>query len=271
VIDSLTPFQKPAQSLRWLRVGLLFLIGASLLAPVRALSANPFKYDPIIDDPPIIPQRSQTVEWVQTDSGVRVGAFLGAYFGSASSFLTKELSSLDTGTHPQFGLTLGYRFSGETSASTRGERWLAGGIARRFELSLQCSAGFGRTYERRDYDDAVDVLLRPQLTFHLLDGQLIGLGVIAGLQAAIFDIERGEVSQAALGPMFGGRLTWKVSRNNHVFIEGGWSHLYDFLAYSFRPPTEDELIENPQITRFKVTGDWFNLYQVTVGYQLLGF
>ena len=270
-MDSLIAQKKPMQSRLWLRVGLLLLISAPLLAPLRPISADPFNYDPIIDDPPVIPQRSQTVEWVQTESGVRVGLFLGTYFGSASSFLTKELSSLDTGTHPQFGLTFGYRFSGEASQNRRGRRWLAGGIARRFELSLQCSAGFGRTYERRDYDDAFDFLLRPQLTFHLLDGQLIGLGVIAGLQAAIFDIERGEVSQAALGPILGGRMTWKVSRNNHVFIEGGWSHLYDFLAYSFRPPTDDELMENPQITKFKVTGDWFNLYQITVGYQLLGF
>ena len=56
-----------------------------------------------------------------------------------------------------------------------------------------------------------------------------------------------------------------------LYVEFHWSPLYDFLAYSFRDPTEEELEENPEIVEIKTNGAWFNHYQAFVGLRLLDF
>ena len=79
------------------------------------------------------------------------------------------------------------------------------------------------------------------------------------------------MSQVAAGPSIAPRLTWKLSDLSQIYVEFHWSPLYDFLAYSFREPTEDELEENPELVEIKLKGKWFNHYQTIVGLRLLGF
>ena len=221
----------------------------------------PFNYNPLLDTPPSTPASERKVEWTKSASGFRVGSFVGLSFGSAASYLSPRISSLDVGTFPLFGLSLGMRLgAGEIE-----------GVLRRFELSLSGALGFGRTYERGDYDDALDIHLRPALTLHLLETLTWDLSTQLGAQVIAFDSESGEVSQIAFGSYIGPRITWKMSEIAHVYLEFGWAYLYDFLAYSFREPTEDELLDNPAIIEIKEKGEWFNHYQISGGLQLLGF
>ena len=222
---------------------------------------GPFKYNPVLDAPPIIPKKERSVEWTKAASGFRVGSFAGVSFGSAASYLSPRISSLDVGTFPLFGLSLSLRFGANSKSS----------IAKMFELSFNTALGFGRTYEKGDYDNALDVHIRPMLTAHLLEGQRWGLASSLGLNAIIFDTENGEVSQFATGLYLAPRITWKLSDLAQLYLEFAWSPIYDHLAYEFREPTEEELEENPQIIEIKEKGAWFNQYQVLGGLRLLGF
>lgn len=221
----------------------------------------PFDFNPILDMAPFNPQKERMVEWTQGASGFRVGSFVGVYFGSAASYLSPRISSLDVGTFPLFGLTLSLRFgSGSTNK-----------VLQMFELSFNTALGFGQTFEKGDYDDALDIHIRPMLTAHLLESQTWGLAGSLGLNAIIFDTEEGEVSQFATGVYLAPRVTWKLSDFAQIYIEFAWSPIYDHLAYDFREPTEEELEENPQIIEIKEKGKWFNQYQVLGGLRLLGF
>lgn len=221
----------------------------------------PFNFNPLLDASPTPPKAERIVEWTEGASGFRVGSFVGLTFGSAASYLSPRISSLDLGTFPLFGLSLGARLGmGEVE-----------GILRRFELSFSSALGFGRTFERGDYDNALDIHLRPTIGIHLLESLNWGFSTSVGLNVIIFDSEDGEVSQVTSGSYLSPRLTWKMSDIAHVYLEFSWSYLYDFLAYSFREPTEEELIDNPAILEIKEKGAWFNHYQVCGGLQLLGF
>ena len=223
--------------------------------------ASPFEYSPLLDVAPETPRRERTIEWTEGASGFRVGSYLGVSFGSAASYLSPRISSLDLGTFPLCGLYLGYRLG-----STHAEGWV-----KRFELGINSALGFGRTFELNNYDDALDVHIRPMVTYHFAEGEswVTSLGV--GLNIIVFDLEDEEVSQIGIGPAFAPRLTWKMGDLSQVFFEFQWSPLYDFLAYSFREPTEDELMDNPEILEIKENGKWFNHYLGIVGLRLLGF
>ena len=221
----------------------------------------PFDYNPILDARPKVPRRERVVEWTRGASGFRVGTYLGVSFGSAASYLSPRISSLDLGTFPLFGLSLGVRLGADQTQ----------GLLRRFELGLNGALGFGRTFEQGDYDNALDIHLRPSLTCHFAEGQRWATSASVSLNTIIFDSEDGEVSQIAVGPSFAPRLTWKMSDLSQLYVEFHWSPLYDFLAYSFRDPTEDELDENPEIIEIKEKGKWFNHYQAIIGLRLLGF
>lgn len=225
----------------------------------------PFNFNPLLDQRPITPSRERIVEWTQGASGFRVSSFLGMSFGTAASYLSPRISSLDVGTFPLFGLSLGYRLGSQLNH----EQGLH--LLKRFEISFNTSLGFGRTYELGDYDDALDIHFRPMLTLHLAESQSWGLAGLVGLNAILFDVEEGEVSQATLGSYLGARVRWIMSDLAELYLDFGWSHLYDYLAYEFREPTEAELEENPLIVEIKEKGKWFNHYQVIMGVQLLGF
>jgi hypothetical protein len=221
----------------------------------------PFDFNPLLDDPPFMPQRTRVTEWTQGASGFRVSSFLGLSFGSAASYLSPRISSLDIGTFPLFGLSLGVRLGGG----------YPDGFIKRLELGINAAVGFGRTFEQGGYDDAIDLHFRPTLTTHIFESQSWGVATSVGLNAIIFDSEDGEVSQLALGSYLAPRLTWKTSDLAQLYLEFGWSYIYDFLAYSFREPTEEEIEDNPQILEIKEKGDWFNHYQLIIGLRLLGF
>ncbi len=239
----------------------LLLMSASPTWAQTSIEAPPFDFNPLIDQRPITPKRERTVEWTQGASGFRVASFLGLSFGSAASYLSPRISSLDVGTFPLFGLSLGSRLG-----SGLDDHWV-----KRLELSLSTSLGFGRTFELGDYDDAIDIHLRPMLALHVLEGQSWGLVALGGLNGIMFDVEEGEVSQVTLGSYLGTRVRWVMSDLAELYIEFGWSHLYDYLAYEYREPTEAELEDNPLIVEIKEKGKWFNHYQVLLGLQLLGF
>lgn len=222
---------------------------------------SPFEFNPILDGAPSTPQSSSRVDWIQGASGLRVSSFTGLSFGSAASYLSPRISSLDIGTFPLFGISFSHRLgAGQTD-----------GLVKRFELGLSTAIGFGRTFEKGDYDDAIDIHLRTYTTVHLLENQDWSLATSLGLHAVAFDNEESEVSQIAVGPYFAPRLTWKTGDLAHIYFEFAWSYLYDFLAYSFREPTVEELEDNPLIVEIKEKGAWFNHYQIIIGLRLLGF
>lgn len=240
---------------------LIILMGCQSSWAKKVDEAPPFDFNPLLDQRPITPQRERSVVWTQGASGFRVSSYLGLSFGSAGSYLSPRISSLDVGTFPLFGLSFAYRLG-----SGLNDHWV-----KRLELSLSSSLGFGRTFELGAYDDAIDIHLRPTLALHLLEGQTWGLAAVSGLNAIMFDVEEGEVSQVALGSYLGARTRWIMSDQAEIYLEFAWSHLYDYLAYEFREPTEAELEDNPLIVEIKEKGKWFNHYQVLLGLQLLGF
>ena len=241
----------------------LFICTSLLISEVVSAETTPppFDYNPILDARPKVPRRERVVEWTRGASGFRVGTYFGVSFGSAASYLSPRISSLDLGTFPLFGLSLGVRLGADQNQ----------GLLRRFELGINGALGFGRTYEKGDYDNALDIHLRPSITCHFAEGQRWATSASVSLNTIIFDSEDGEVSQIAVGPSFAPRLTWKMGDLSQVYVEFHWSPLYDFLAYSFRDPTEDELEENPEIIEIKEKGKWFNHYQAIIGLRLLGF
>ena len=221
----------------------------------------PFDFNAVLDSPPGIPSKERVVEWTQGAGGFRVGMFGGLSFGSAASYLSPRISSLDRGMFPFVGLSFSYRLgAGRTQ-----------GLLRRFELDLSSALGFGRTFEKGDYDDALDIHIRPGVTFHAFEGQQWATSLMMQFNAIVFDSEGGEVSQLAVGPAIGPRLTWKMSDLSQIYLSFSWSTVYDFMAFSFRDPTEEELEDDPTIKEIKVKGDWFNHYQVSLGFRLLGF
>lgn len=224
-------------------------------------ASPPFDYNPLLDGRPLTPNRERSVEWTRGASGLRIGTYAGISFGSAASYLSPRISSLDLGTFPLFGLSLGVRLGADQPESFK----------RRFELTLNTALGFGRTFERSEYDNALDVHLRPSLTFHISESQAWGLSASASLNLIVFDVEDGEVSQVGVGPAFAPRFTWKMSDLSQLYFELHWSPLYDVLAYSFREPTASELEDNPDIVEVKMSGQWFNHYQALFGLRLLGF
>lgn len=217
------------------------------------LILSPFDYDPLIDDFPTTPKRERQVIKLHSGLGFQIGPFVGMYFGAAGSYLTPNLSSLDYGAFPQYGLHVGYQLS---------PRWT---------LGIDGSFGTGRTYEDRNYDDAFDVLFRPSLSFAPLNGRSWKWNIELGGQLAVYDLEEGQVSQIAVGPYTGSQILYKLSPLSHLYLGFGWSYLYDFFAYRFRPPTEEELMDNPNVVKFKVNGAWFHLNQWTLGYRISGF
>lgn len=227
----------------------------------ESVESPPFNSNPLLDDPPQREGSERAVSWTEGSSGFRIGSFAGLSFGSAASYLSPRISSLDVGTFPLFGLSLSVRLgTGEVD-----------GLLRRFELSINSALGFGRTFERGAYDDALDIHIKPMVTLHLFETLNWGFAVSGGLSAIAFDSEDDEVSQLGLGPYLAPRITWNMNDNAQLYFEFGWSSLYDFLAYSFREPTEEEVIDNPSILEIKEKGEWFNHYQVIGGLRLLGF
>ena len=212
-----------------------------------------FDYDALIDDPPITQKRGRFIQQVGTPSGFQIGPFIGMYFGAAASYLTSELSSLDAGAFPQYGLHIGYQIS---------PRWTIG---------LDSSFGTGRTFEEGAYDTAFDLLFRPSLSISPLIGKSWKWTIDLGGQIVVYDLERQEVSQVGVGPYTGTQLIYNLDKSSQIYLGFGWSYLYDLFAFSFRPPTEEELMDNPNLVRFKVKGAWFNLNQVMLGYRLFGF
>jgi hypothetical protein len=242
-----------------------------MMATAMNSYADPFQYNDLIDDKPVPINKELQITWTEQSNGFTIGSFSGMYLGSASSFLSPEISSLDRGAHVQFGLSIGYRLQGSQKTVYRRQESVNLSLAKRFEFTLKWALGLGQTYERSNYDHAFDHLLSPLITFHLWESQGWGVASDLGMLLALYDLEDGEVSQIALGSHLGLKLIWKLSEQHHLYISPVWNHIYDLSAYSFREPTEKEREENPQILKFKVKGKWFNLYQVIVGYQLLGF
>jgi len=223
----------------------------------RALSApvsEPEGFDPILDAPPSLPEPGLRVEAISSArSGFIVEADAGAYFGVSSSYKASDLSTLYGGTRPRFGFALGGR------------------LELPVEVSLGVALGFGETYERRNFDNALDVFSELKLSYVPLDLKGWSLGASLGLLLATYDVEDGSVSQIAFGPELSLRLAREVVNSNQLYLDFSWAPIYNTTAYHLRDPTEEELEENPDAFKFKVKGEWGHLFMLSLGVRLSGF
>ena len=239
------------------------IIGSFILLTVRHIYAQgagtegsesgSFSYNEILDDSPIFPKKQLSFTVRTERTGLKVGAYTGLYSGAAASYLSPDFAALDQGTFPNFGMYIGGHF------------WLP------VELGLSVGLGLGRTFERGNYDDAYDILIRPQLIYHAIDWPSWTLTGISGIQINLYDNEFDEVSQLGMGPYLGAGAIWKLSPQNELLFEGGTSYLWNPLAYSFRSATQQELEDNPDVDRYKTLGEWFQLFQVNIYWRILGF
>ena len=136
---------------------------------------------------------------------------------------------------------------------------------------MSVGLGLGRTFERGSYDDAYDLLIRPQLMYHAIDWPSWTLTAMSGVQINLYDNEFDALSQLGIGPYLGTGVIWKLSPQNELLFEAGTSYLWGPLAYSFRAATLQELENNPDVDRYKTLGEWFQLFQVNIYWRILGF
>lgn len=242
----------------------LMTLSLTHTAPLTGLLTEPLwvgaalgsPYDPILDEPPAAPATGLTRSGeLRREGGLVVSTDAGLYFGSASSFLSSEEATLYGGAHPRFGVQLGWRLATQLP----------------LELSFGGALGFGETFERDTFDDALDIFLSARALYTPLRGVSWSLGFELGGQASVFDFERGTMSQYGLGPLIGALLAYRLSDTSQLTLALTWNLLYNPQAFYLRDPTDEELAENPEAYKFKVVGEWENLFQLTVGYRLFNF
>ena len=229
------------------------LLSALLSAPLTCGAALGSPYDPILDEPPTLPSSGLKRLEGRRAGGLVVSTDMGLYFGSASSFLSSEETTLYGGVHPRFGVQLGGRLSIP------------------LELSVGGALGFGETFERDSFDNALDVFLSARALYLPFEGVDWSLGFELGGQLSVFDFERSTISQYGLGALVGALLSYRLSDTSQLFLSFSWHPLYNPDAFYLRDATEEELLENPEAYKFKVAGEWGNMFQLTVGYRLFNF
>ena len=226
------------------------------LALILALCApqpNPDAYDPLLDVPPNATGPGTRLHTPDPKApGTYVGAFGGISTGHVRSILTDELSELDANVNGLVGFELGYR-----TAS-----WV--------DLALNLGLGFGTTWspKERVYESAFDVLVQARVLGHVFERPSWGLYTGVGGNAVLYDVEEAGLNQAGAGPAVFVGLQKRMGPHSLIFLEGSYGPFFDFLAYRYEAPTEAQLLEDPDRGIRKITGGWFQLIRVSVGYRL---
>lgn len=231
-------------------------LALSLLLAAPALAADPDAFDPLLDLPPEGDARDQTYEAPDPRSpGFTIGGFGGWYIGSVKSFLTKDRSTLTSGSRP----FVGFGFGGRTRSP--------------IELGIDIGLGLGQTFLPKYNINvaAFDLILAPRLLVHLYESP--GLGVYTGAagEAILFDVEPAGLNQAGIGPALVVGLLRRLGPHSFIFAEVTASAFYDLLAFKYVPPDEEALLEDPTLEPKREDGEWYGIARFTLGYRLTAF
>ncbi len=232
-----------------------------LLLAGLAVAADPEAYDPILDAPPKRQGGERLKKPDRLGAGFTISGHTGAYVGDVRSKLTDDISTLENSSRFAVGVGIGYR-----------SRSLV-------EVGLDLDLGLGQTWEPRINGTvfAFDLLIDPRILFHVYETDTFGFYAGPAAHAILFDVETEGLNQAGVGPaaLLGVLYRWKSPRHSPsyglVYLELSGSYFYDALAFHFENPTAEELEEDPFAEPKKVTGDWFNIFRVTLGYRLTSF
>ncbi len=231
-----------------------FLAGClCLAAPGWAQATEPDGFDPLLDLPPRSAQPGRPVDTPDPRApGFFVGGFGGVYLGDTLSYLTDQLSELRPDVNGLFGVGFGWR------------------TPSLIEVGVDAALGFGTTWSpaAQAEDTALDILAQLRVLAHWYETPT--WGVYSGLagDAIFYDLEPAGLNQASVGPTAVLGVQWRTGPHSLFFLEAAYGRQFDFLAYRFEDPTEEELIEDPDLTRKRITGGWFNLGRISVGYRL---
>ena len=137
-------------------------------------------------------------------------------------------------------------------------------------MAFDTALAFGQTWSpsEEDWLATTDLLVQGKLLFHGLEWDGGGLYAGAGAHLALFDVGLEGLNQAGAGPLFVLGAQRRLGQNLLMYLELAYVPLFDFLAYRFEDPTEEELLDDPQAPRIKVTGGWFHVALLQVGFRL---
>ena len=228
------------------------LLAALIFTPplVSASPRDSFRFDPVLDEPPQLRIEPQGERWIDSISGLQAGLTGGTYLGTVRSELTRDYSLLRRGARALLGFELGYRFRVP------------------LQISLEADLGFGEAVDGELPRSALDIFLRPKLSYQLIDRRGGGLYLGGGVAAGVFDLKEGALGQSGLGPTLFGGACWRLDRQSRLALELGWWPIYNSFAFYYRRPTEEELEENPALSRIKITGSWTSIFFVQLAYRL---
>ena len=229
------------------------LLFSTLTPSLPLASASPedsFRFDPVLDEPPRLRVEAQGESWLDSISGLQAGLTGGTYLGTVRSELTNDYSLLRNGSRALIGFELGYRFRAP------------------LQLSLEVDLGFGEAVEQEVPRAALDIFLRPKLSYQLVDRRGGGLYLGGGVTAGVFDLKGEALGQSGLGPTLLGGACWRLDRQSRLALEIGWWPVYNSFAFYYRLPNEEELEENPSLSRIKITGSWTSIFFVQLAYRL---
>ncbi|MCA9544884.1 MAG: hypothetical protein KC613_10855 [Myxococcales bacterium] len=231
----------------------LFPCLALLAAPLAWAQPDPNAFDPLLDVPPRSAQPTRPTPKEDFRSpGFFVGGLGGVYLGDTRSYLTEELSELRSDVNGTVAVGLGWR--------TRSL----------IELGLDVGLGFGSTWspEQQTDKDALDILAQPRILAHWFERPTWGTYAGVGGDMVFYDLEPAGLNQASAGATAIVGVQWRTGPHSLIFLEAGFGGQFDFLAYRFEDPTAEELMEDPELTRKKITGAWFPFGRLSLGYRL---
>ena len=232
-------------------VWVLLLSALALDLPLASASPeDSFRFDSVLDEPPRLRVEVQSESWLDSISGLQAGLTGGTYLGTVRSELTNDYSLLRRGSRALLGFELGYRFRAP------------------LQLSLEVDLGFGEAVEKGNPRSSLDIFLRPKLSYQLVDRRGGGLYLGGGVAAGVFDLKGGALGQSGLGPTLLGGACWRLDRQSRLALEVGWWPLYNSFAFYYRLPNEEELEENPALSRIKITGSWTSIFFIQLAYRL---
>ena len=224
----------------------------TLASPV--LAADPDDYDPILDGGPPGSLEQRLPKRDDRDPGFQLSGHVGIYLGKTSSTLTSRRSELRPELSGLFGVGIGYRTPSP------------------IELGVDIALGFGETWDQdlNEWTFAFDLLVEPRLLVHVYETGSFGVYFGAATDIIMFDVEPAGMNQFGLGPTLVSGLAFR-SPGSLLFIELSGTAFYDFFAFKYIQPTEEELEEDPFATEEKEYGEWFGIFRITLGYRVNGF
>jgi len=217
------------------------------------MAQSPDDFDPLLDASPDGTGREQPVPTPDIRApGSVIGTHVGAYVGAVRSYLTTDLSTLESASRVNVGFGFGYR------------------TPSLIELGVDLDLGLGQTYEPI-IDGSVfafDLLVEPRILAHAYETEDWSLYGGLGALSILFDLELAGINQAGAGPTFIVGFQYRSDQHSLFYLEASGTAFYDALAYRYREPTEAELMADPLIDSIKVDGDWFSIFRFTLGYKL---